>query len=212
MEPSMTIVLHIDASLDPARSNTRRLGTRFVQAWQRSNPHGTVLRRDLAEKPAPALSAAFVGAVKKPPDERNEEEREAWAVSEELSAEFLSADRYVFGLPMHILTVPSVFKSYVEQIFHEERVFRTDATGFHGLLGGRKCVFLLSKGADYRPGAPLAPYDMLEPYLLKLFSLCGVDRADMTFVSVNNALSPNGPEQSDREGAESRIEELAAKW
>jgi len=209
---AMTTLLHVDASLDRVRSQTRRLGARFVRAWSAANPNGTVLRRDLAELPPPRLTAAFVGAVKKPPGDRDPEERAAWAASEVLSAEFLSADRYVFGLPMHILTVPSSFKAYVEQIFHEGRVFRSDETGFRGLLSGRKFVFLLSKGADYRPGSPLATYDMLEPYLRKLFAFCGVASEDMTFVSLNNALSPDGPDRADEDGAERQIEDLAATW
>lgn len=53
-------------------------------------------------------------------------------------------------MPMHILTVPSTFKAYVEQIFHEGRVFRFDEAGFCGLLGGRKVLFFLSKMHCYR--------------------------------------------------------------
>lgn len=211
-EIAMTTLLHIDASFDQAGSLTRRLSAHFVQVWRAANPDGRMIRRDLAATPPPYLSAAFVRAVKKQSTERNAEEREAWATSEALSNEFLSADRYVLGLPMHILTVPSAFKAYVEQIFHEGRVFRSDETGFHGLLGGRKFAFLMSKGADYRPGAPLAEYDMLEPYLLKLFTFCGAERNDLDFFSVNNALSEEGPEQGERERTERRIEQVAETW
>lgn len=209
---ALATLLHIDTSLDTVRSNTRGLSAAFVAAWHAAHPEGTILRRDLAENPAPPLSTIFVRAVKTPPERRDADQQAAWAISEALSTEFLDADRYVIGMPMHILTVPSPFKAYVEQIFHEGRVFRRDETGFHGLLSGRKFVFFLSKGADYRAGAPLAPFDMLEPYLVKLFTFCGVAREDMNFISVNNALSPNGIDTQDATNTERRILKLAETW
>ncbi len=208
----MTTLLHLDASLDRNGSATRRLSRAFVERWVRTHPEATILRRDLARDPAPALTETFVRAVKTPPDRRSADERVAWQVSEDLSDEFLSADRYVIGMPMHILTVPSPFKAYLEQIFHAPRVFRQDEAGFAGLLGGRKFLFFVSKGADYRPGAPLHAFDMLEPYLRALLTFCGVHQTDITFVTVNNALSPEGPDAGDAVGANGQVAQLAEGW
>lgn len=208
----MTCLLHIDASVDLDGSNTRRLSARFVDLWKARNPGAKILRRDLGRDPAPPLTHTFARAVKEPELRATGDTGAAWAASEALSDEFLDADHYVVGMPMHILTVPSTFKAYVEQIFHEERVFRMDETGFSGLLGGRKFLFFLSKGADYRPGAPLEAFDMLEPYLLKLFTFCGVAEKDIGFVAVNNALSPEGPDEDDKSRARDRIAELAESW
>ena len=208
----MTTLLHIDASLDRRGSATRRLSGDFVERWAQAHPEATILRRDLARDPAPVLTETFVRAVKTPPDRRSADERLAWQVSETLSDEFLSADRYVIGMPMHILTVPSSFKAYVEQIFHEPRVFRMAETGFTGLLGGRKFLFFVSKGADYRPGAPLAGFDMLEPYLRALLTFCGVDRDGIAFITVNNALSPDGPDAGDERQASGYVARLVETW
>ena len=208
----MTTLLHIDTSVDLEGSATRRLSGAFVERWARVNPGAAILRRDLGRTPPPPLSGLFVKAVKTPADRRTDAEQEAWRMSQGLADEFLKADRYVIGMPMHILTVPSTFKAYVEQIFHEGRVFAMTDAGMAGLLGGRKFLFFLSKGADYRPGAPLADFDMLEPYLLKLLTFCGVATGDITFVSVNNALLPQGPDRADQESAASRMDRLAETW
>ena len=205
-------LLHIDASLDRKRSNSRRLSKRFVNAWAERHPNAAILRRDLARNPAPPLTETFVRAVKTPAERRSRAERKAWNASQALADEFMKAERYVIGMPMHILTAPSPFKAYVEQIFHEERVFRVDENGVAGLLGGRKFLFFLSKGADYRPGAPLASFDMLEPYLVKLLTFCGVAERDIAFVSLNNALSPEGPDPADEDKAAQDIERLAQTW
>ena len=205
-------LLHIDASLDRKGSNSRRLSKRFVRLWTARNPNAAVLRRDLARTPAPPLTETFVRAVKTPPEQRSGPQRRAWRASQRLAEEFMRADRYVIGMPMHILTAPSPFKAYVEQIFHEDRVFRVDENGVAGLLGGRKFLFFLSKGADYRPGAPLAPFDMLEPYLVKLLTFCGAAERDIAFVSLNNALSYEGPDPADEDRAAREMERLAETW
>ena len=208
----MTTLLHIDTSLDLHGSSTRRMSRAFVERWAAAHPNATLLRRDLGRAPAPPWSTPFVGAVKTPPERRSPAERAAWAASQDLTDEFLRADRYVIGMPMHILTVPSSFKAYVEQIFHEGRVFRLAEEGIVGLLGGRKFLFLVSKGADYRPGAPLAAFDMLEPYLLKLLTFCGVGEDDITFVTLNNMLSPDGPDRRDQGAVSDLIDRLIANW
>lgn len=208
----MTTLLHIDTSVDLEGSATRRLSGAFVARWADANPGAAILRRDLGRTPPPPLSGAFARAAKTPADRRSDAEQEAWRASQALAEEFLKADRYVIGMPMHILTVPSPFKAYVEQIFHEGRVFAVTDGGMVGLLGGRRFLFFLSKGADYRPGAPLAGFDMLEPYLSKLLTFCGVADSDITFVSVNNALLPQGPDREDRENAASQMDRLAETW
>ena len=208
----MPTLLHIDTSVDTHTSQTRRLSGDFVARWAAMHPAATVLRRDLGRTPPPMPSHTFAKAVKTPADRRSAAEHEAWQTSEVLSQEFLRADRYVIGMPMHILTVPSPFKAYVEQIFHEDRVFAMTEAGFTGLLGGRKFLFFLSKGADYRPGAALAPFDMLEPYLRTLLTFCGVAEPDMTFVAVNNALTRDGPDTEDKAQASRQIETLVQTW
>ena len=208
----MTTLLHIDTSVDLQGSNTRRLSGAFVDRWADANPGAAILRRDLGRTPPPPLSEPFVRAAKTPADRRSSAEQKAWRASQALSDEFLMADRYVIGMPMHILTVPSPFKAYVEQIFHEGRVFGMTEAGIVGLLGGRKFLFFVSKGADYRPGAPLADFDMLEPYLIRLLTFCGVAEADITFISVNNALLAQGPDRQDEETAASRMDRLAGTW
>ncbi len=208
----MATLLHIDASVDLQGSNTRRWSSGFVARWAVANPQATILRRDLAREPPPPLTETFVRAIKTAPDVRSPAERDALLVSQALSDEFLAAERYVVGMPMHILTVPSTFKAYVEQVFHEGRVFKKTKGGFEGLLSGRKFLFFVSKGADYRHGTPLASFDMLEPYLLKLLAFCGVSQSDITFVSLNNALSPTGPDKTDEATAASRVDDLARHW
>jgi FMN-dependent NADH-azoreductase len=212
MEPGMLTLLHIDASLDDAASVTRRLSARFVERWHRANPTARVLRRDLAVHPAHALSADFVRVIKRGGHPADAREAAAWEASAALSAEFLVAQRYAVGLPMHILTVPSNFKAYLEQIFHRGRVFQVTAQGPQGLLGGRRFVFFCAKGADYRPGAPLARFDMLTPYLRALLGFCGVREDDIAFVETNDALAGGGVAARDLDAAERWVERFAATW
>ncbi len=208
----MTTMLHIDTSVDLDTSHSRRLSAGFVARWRDRHPGATVLRRDLGRVPPPGLDQPFVKAVKAEPIGGDGMARHLGQVSRDLADEFLRADRYVIGMPMHILTVPSVFKAYVERIFHDGLVFEVTEDGPVGLLGGRKFLFCLAKGSDYRPGAPLAAFDMLESYLVKLLTFCGVADGDITFVSLNDTLAPGGPGRAAIETADREIERLAAIW
>ena len=53
---------------------------------------------------------------------------------------------------------------------------------------------------------------MLEPYLVKLLTFCGVADGDITFVSLNDTLAPGGPGRAAIETADREIERLAAIW
>ena len=50
---------------------------------------------------------------------------------------------------------------------------------------------------------------MLVTYLRKLLTFCGVRDSDITFVSVNNALTSDGPDAADRQAAGAQIASLA---
>ena len=53
---------------------------------------------------------------------------------------------------------------------------------------------------------------MLEPYLKTLFTFCGMGENDLTFISVNNALAPDGADTGDEAAAARHIATLAETW
>ena len=53
----MSILLHIDSSPLGGNSISRHLSSEFAQSWERANPDGTVIIRDLAAGSLPAINA-----------------------------------------------------------------------------------------------------------------------------------------------------------
>lgn len=146
----MSYLLHIDASSLDEASVSRQVARSFRDEWK-----GPVVHRDLAVSPAPHLSAAGITA-------RTTEQAEAMAVQDELIEEFLGADAYVFTVPMYNLTMPSVFKAWLDQIMVAGRTLSFD--GPPPTLG-RPATVISARGGGYGPGAPKHGMDHLVPTL-----------------------------------------------
>ena len=62
----MSTLLHIDSSPLYGRSVSRQLAGAFVAQWKSSQPHGTVIDRDLNAISIPPVNAEWVSAVYTP--------------------------------------------------------------------------------------------------------------------------------------------------
>ena len=102
-------------------------------------------------------------------------------ISDELIAELLKADRYVFGIPMYNFSVPANFKAYIDQIV---RINRTFSPAWEGLLVHKKMLIISTRGSSYIAGTYLADYDFQEPYLRAVFEFIGV--SDISFIYAEN--------------------------
>jgi len=82
----------------------------------------------------PHVTEPWVVGAFAPPDAQTAESKAAIAVSDQLVDEFLAADRYIFGVPMHNFNVPSTFKAYNRPIVRAGRTFAMGPNGFEGLV------------------------------------------------------------------------------
>src|SRR4051794_11033028 len=109
-------LLAINSSPLGSRSVSRHLTQEFVEIWKKANPSGRVLTRDLNETAIPPLDAEWIGASYTPEDRVTPEQRKVLQLSDALIAELKAADEYVFGVPMHNFSIPSVLKLWIDQI------------------------------------------------------------------------------------------------
>jgi FMN-dependent NADH-azoreductase len=124
--------------------------------------------------------------------------------------EFISADRYVFGVPMFNFSVPSSFKAYIDQIVRPGKTFGVGPKGFEGLVKGKKALFITASGGSYTPGSVRADLNYLEPFLRGVFGFMGV--TNMQFVVADNLNRGGDAARQSRERAENALRELAATW
>ena len=206
----MSKVLVITASPRGERSVSRSLTTHFAQLWAQQHPQDTDLLRDIGHHPVPHVTEPWVLGAFAPPEAQNAESKAAIAVSDQLVEEFLGADRYIFGVPMYNLNIPSTFKAYIDQIVRAGKTFAVGPNGYEGLVKGKKALFITSSGGSYLPGSAMASYNFQEPYLRAIFGFMGV--TDVTLVAADSMNMGEDAAKISREKAESKLKELATSW
>jgi FMN-dependent NADH-azoreductase len=206
----MSTLLVVTASPRGDRSVSRALTSTFVDLWAQRHPGDRVLLRDIGHHPVPHVTEAWVTGAFAPMDEQTPESKAAIAVSDSLVEEFTSADRYVFGVPMHNFNVPSTFKAYIDQIVRPGKTFGVGPKGHEGLVKGKKALFLTASGGTYLPGSAAAGLNFQEPYLRAIFGFMGV--TDLRFVVADNLNQGADAARQSRERAENGLKELAESW
>ncbi|MEO1230637.1 MAG: NAD(P)H-dependent oxidoreductase [Myxococcota bacterium] len=210
-QPHPPQLLLVQASASGEGSATRRLASRFAEAWRKSHRSAGWTERDVAEAPIPHVGAAYLANMLEPPRSESDGERhQSFRLTKTLQREVLSASHIVISTPMHIFSVPSSLKAWVDHIFHEGVVFEGGAEGVKGLLGGKRVLLITSRGGDYRPPSPLTDFDMLVPYFRSLFLFCGVD--DFFSFDVHNASFDPIDHQAQLDALPRDIEAFARSW
>jgi len=206
----MAHILHIDSSPRAERSYSRTLTQEFVSAWKTKHSNDTVTYRDLGHHPVPHVDEAWIAAAFTPPEKYSPQLAEAIKTSDMLVDEFLTADHYVFGIPMYNFNVPSTMKAYIDQIVRLNRTFAlTEQGGFKGLAEGKKMLVVTARGGDFAPGSPAAPYDHQEPFLRSIFGFVGI--TDITFIHAQNLSGDDTREQALAQ-ARAAIQEAVTNW
>ncbi|RKN45584.1 FMN-dependent NADH-azoreductase [Streptomyces hoynatensis] len=181
----MSYLLHIDSSSLGEVSVSRQVARSFLEGWD-----GKVVHRDLAAAPVPHISAAGITARETDPAEYTEEQAAAAATQDALIEEFLGAGAYLFTVPMYNLTMPSVFKAWLDQII----VFgRTVSHEGPSRVAGRPAVVISARGGSYGPGAPRHGFDYVIPILQVLLGHQDMLGLDVTTVIPELTMAPHEP-------------------
>ncbi|MNS73519.1 FMN-dependent NADH-azoreductase [compost metagenome] len=172
----MSRVLVIESSARQQGSISRQLTSDFVSQWQAAHPGDQVTLRDLAVNPVPHLDANLLGGWMKPEEQRNSDELQALARSNELTDEVLAADVLVLAAPMYNFTIPSTLKAWLDHVLRAGVTFKYTETGPQGLLTGKKAYMLTARGGIHAG----ATTDHQEPYLRQVMAFIGIH--DVTFI------------------------------
>lgn len=206
----MAHILHIDSSPRGDRSISRSFSKEFITGWKAAHSSDSITYRDLGHHPVPHVDEAWIVAAYSPPDQHSPELTEAIRLSNELIDEFLAADRYVFGIPMYNLNVPSTFKAYIDQIVRVGRTFAVGANGYEGLVHGKKLLIITAQGGSFRPGSPTAAYNFHEPYLRGIFGFVGV--TDVTFIYADGLNLGDEARANSLTEAEAAVKAAIVNW
>lgn len=207
----MRTLLSINASGRQTRSITRRLTSRFVEAWLAVNRSATVLERDVGLAPPPVVTEKWIAAAYSDPATHSPELREALVVSDELIAEIESADLIVVGAPIYNFGMPAQLKAYFDQIVRVGRSFDYDPNRKHPylpLLADKPVIVVTSAGdGAIHPGGPLENMNHFEPHLKTVFGFIGLN--SLEFVRVGYEEFSDDRLRDSIANAEAMIDRLA---
>jgi FMN-dependent NADH-azoreductase len=186
---AMSYLLHIDASSLGASSISRQVAQSFRDSWE-----GPVVHRDLAVSPVPHLTAEGISARSTDPAQHTPEQAKAAQLQDELIDEFLGAGAYLFTVPLYNLSMPSVFKAWLDQIIVDGRTldFANGAPS-----AGRPAVVISARGGGYSPGAPNEGRDHLVPTLETILGWSHTLGLTVTTVTPELTMAPAVPAMSE---------------
>ncbi|WP_446665608.1 FMN-dependent NADH-azoreductase [Flexivirga sp. B27] len=181
----MSYLLHIDSSAAGTASVSRQVAQSFLNVWD-----GAVVHRDLAAMPVPHLTAAGIAARDTDAAARRDDEATAAFVQDTLIDEFLGAGAYLFTVPMYNLTMPSVFKAWLDQIMVFGRTMTMEGPS---PAAGRPAAVISARGGGYSPGSPRHGLDYVIPTVEALLGREEMLGLDVTSVVPELTMAPHTP-------------------
>ena len=171
----MAHALVLICSPNGATSVSRNMLDNYLARRKAKFPDETLTVRDLTlpENALPHLSAAFITAMFLPPEAQTAEQARELELSDQLTAEFQSADTLIVATPIHNYTVPTTLKAWIDHVARPGVTFTYEGGVRRGLAHARSAVFLLACGGIYTSG-PQAVEDFLAPYLRHMMVFFGI--------------------------------------
>jgi FMN-dependent NADH-azoreductase len=175
-------ILHIDSSARLTGSNTRIIGQYLVNAL-----NTTVIHRDLAVNPLPAISAQDLMGVHGSSDDQRDSLHSHLALSNQLIQELKDADTLVIGASMYNFGVPASLKQWIDAICRAGVSFKYSEKGPEGLLNIKRAFIITASG-----GTPIgSDMDFVSGYLSLICNFIGVKEV----VQIDASGSKGSPEQ-----------------
>lgn len=177
----------LDASINPATSQSRALADLVEAEWTAQHPDSVVTRRDIGTEPLPSTAwRDIVTSAMTAEADLTERQRDARALATTLADELIDADAILLAIPLYNWGVAAHVKSWYDITY-------TDARIKQGALAGKPVVLASVLGGDYREESGKADWDHSTPWLRHVIE--NIWKADLlvvqrqlTLVGVNPAM------------------------
>jgi FMN-dependent NADH-azoreductase len=204
----MSKLLHIQASPRNERSASAVVAKRFLEVFRARRPDVTIETMDVWETPLPEFGIDMIEAkfavVRRQP--HTPAQREAWQTVTRIAQHFLSADYYLFSVPLWNLSVPYKLKHYLDILVQPGLTFSYSPEGFKGLVNGKKGVAIYARGSEQNGNGNFHDYQMA--FMRDLLGFIGLQDLGEIVVAPT-AVAPNSW-QLAVDAAMPKTEELAA--
>lgn len=177
----------LDASINPASSQSRSLADLVEAEWTSQHPDSVVTRRDIGTDPLPATTwrDAVLSGYTADAD-LTERQRDARTLATTVADELIDADAILLAIPLYNWGVAAHVKSWYDLTYTDERISS-------GALEGKPVVLATVLGGDYSSDSSKEDWDHSTPWLRHVIEdiwkadLLVVQR-QLTLVGVNPAM------------------------
>lgn len=201
--------------LDKDRSYSLAMGNSFINTYKEHSPEDEIVELNLYNEYIPEIDADVLegwGHLRSGGtfEELTSQQQSKLTRIEELTEQFIAADKYVFVSPMWNFTIPARFKAYLDTVLIARKTFTYTENGPVGLMTGKKAVHLQSRGNIYSAG-PMKAAEHADTLLKTCLDLMGIELE--TIVAEGHALQPDDAEKIKQQAIEKAVlsAELLAK-
>lgn len=201
-------VLHINASPRGAGSQSLDIAATLIEGLTKQGK--TIDRLDLFDANLPPFDGCAVGAKMAlfGGTEFTPEQHKLWVTIKEYADRFAAADTYVISTPLWNNGIPYILKQYIDLITQPGWNFTFDpATGYTGLLTGRRAYVVHASGVYYEGIAPNFGSDFGTPYLEDWLKFVGITDIHQLHVAPT-VVNPDYPQTKAQ--AQAQAADLAA--
>ncbi|NDI33813.1 NAD(P)H-dependent oxidoreductase [Chengkuizengella sediminis] len=193
-------LLYITAHpLSEESSVSQQIGKEFLATYEKKNPDVEIVKLDLYNENIPLLDADVLSAWGKLGagesfESLTKEQQAKLGRINELTDQFVEADRYVFVTPLWNFSYPPTLKAYIDTFAIAGKTFKYTETGPVGLLEGKKAVHIQATGGIYSEG-PAVGMNFADSHLKAVLGFVGV--TDVTSIFAEGvAMGPEKAEES----------------
>ncbi|WP_282937268.1 NAD(P)H-dependent oxidoreductase [Paenibacillus sp. RC67] len=208
----MAKVLYVSAN--PGKEETSfslSIGRHFLDAYKANNPGDEVIELDLYKMSIPLIDSDVLSgwqALQKGAafPSLSAASQQKIAAQNELTTQFVSADKYIFVSPMWSLGVPPLMKAYIDTLVKLGITYKNTSAGPVGLLEGKKGIHINARGLDY--SGDLSALEFSDSYIRTIMRFMGIEMLD-SIIAEGTVLASEKAEEIKQQAF--RLSEAAAK-
>jgi len=157
------------------QSRSSMLANYFIEEYKQHHPGDTIEKLDLYKADIPFLDVDVFSAWGKfaAHEELTETEMIKALRMDELTSQFLEADKLIFATPFWNLSYPPMFKAYIDTICIAGKTFHYTENGPVGLVPEKPLLLIETRGGVYSQG-PAAEMENSQRYFKTIMGFMGM--------------------------------------